>query len=114
MGPAVTIAQSCGPRHLISPAMMLTMAGWRLDHSYEELSQRFYRHALPTPVCEPRFVAFNRSLATMLGLEAETLEPRTTCGGDVAPRPAGRSRNRMHSHARSTTAQNPQLGLARR
>ena len=54
--------------------MMVSMAGWRLEHTYAELPQLFYSHAAPTAVREPRLVAFNRPLATMLGLEPETLE----------------------------------------
>jgi uncharacterized protein YdiU (UPF0061 family) len=54
--------------------MMVTMAGWRLEHTYAELPQLFYSDAAPTTVREPRLVAFNRPLATMLGLELETLE----------------------------------------
>jgi len=57
-----------------SPAMMVRMAGWRLEHTYTELPQLFYSHAVPTVVREPRLVAFNRPLATMLGLEPDTLE----------------------------------------
>ena len=57
-----------------SPAMMVRMAGWRLEHTYTELPQLFYSHAVPTAVREPRLVAFNRPLATMLGLEPDTLE----------------------------------------
>src|SRR5258708_38005435 len=54
--------------------MMVTMAGWRLEHTYAELPQLFYAHAAPTAVREPRLVAFNRPLATMLGLEPVPLE----------------------------------------
>jgi uncharacterized protein YdiU (UPF0061 family) len=50
------------------------MAGWHLEHTYAELPQLFYSHAASTPVREPRLAAFNRPLATMLGLEPETLE----------------------------------------
>ncbi|MEO5741038.1 MAG: protein adenylyltransferase SelO family protein, partial [Vicinamibacterales bacterium] len=50
------------------------MAGWRLEHTYAELPQLFYSHAVPTAVREPRLVAFNRPLATLLGLEPDTLE----------------------------------------
>jgi len=50
------------------------VAGWRLEHTYAELPQLFYSHAAPTAVREPRLAAFNRSLATMLGLEPEALE----------------------------------------
>jgi protein adenylyltransferase len=48
--------------------------GWRLEHTYAELPQLFYRNASPTAVREPRLAAFNRPLATMLGLEPDTLE----------------------------------------
>jgi uncharacterized protein YdiU (UPF0061 family) len=54
--------------------MMVTMADWRLEHTYADLPQLFYAHAAPTAVREPRLVAFNRRLATMLGLEPEALE----------------------------------------
>jgi serine/tyrosine/threonine adenylyltransferase len=50
------------------------MAGWHLEHTYTDLPQLFYAHALPTAVREPRLVAFNRPLATLLGLEPEGLE----------------------------------------
>ena len=49
------------------------MAGWRLEHTYAELPQLFYSDAASTPVREPRLVAFNRPLATMLGLDPEAL-----------------------------------------
>ena len=48
--------------------------GWRLEHTYAELPQLFYSPALPTPVREPRLVAFNRSLATTLGLDPDALD----------------------------------------
>jgi uncharacterized protein YdiU (UPF0061 family) len=54
--------------------MMVRMAGWRLEHTYTELPQLFYSDAKPTAVPEPRLVAFNRPLATMLGLDPECLE----------------------------------------
>jgi uncharacterized protein YdiU (UPF0061 family) len=50
------------------------MAGWRLEHTYAELPRLFYSDAVPTLVREPRLVAFNRPLATMLGLEADALD----------------------------------------
>jgi uncharacterized protein YdiU (UPF0061 family) len=50
------------------------MAGWRLEHTYADLPQIFHSPAVPTAVREPRLVAFNRQLATMLELEPETLE----------------------------------------
>src|SRR5688572_16529991 len=54
--------------------MMVAMAGWRLEHTYAELPPLFYSPAAPTAVREPRLVAFNRPLATRLGLDPETLE----------------------------------------
>jgi len=54
--------------------MIVTMAGWRLEHTYAELPELFHSPAAPTPVREPRLVAFNQPLATALGLEPETLE----------------------------------------
>jgi uncharacterized protein YdiU (UPF0061 family) len=53
--------------------MMVRMAAWRLEHTYTELPQLFYSDVAPTPVREPRLVAFNRPLAAALGLEPETL-----------------------------------------
>jgi uncharacterized protein YdiU (UPF0061 family) len=49
-------------------------AGWRLEHTYADLPQLFYSSALPTPVREPRLVAFNRPLATVLGLDPDMLQ----------------------------------------
>ena len=54
--------------------MMVHMAGWHLEHTYAELPQLFYSDETPTPVREPSLAVFNRPLATMLGLEPETLE----------------------------------------
>src|SRR4051812_32892304 len=50
------------------------MAGWHLEHTYAELPQLFYGDAAPTRVREPRLVAFNKPLATMLGLVPDALE----------------------------------------
>jgi uncharacterized protein YdiU (UPF0061 family) len=50
------------------------MTGWRLEHTYADLPQLFYSTAAPTPVREPRLVAFNRPLAERLGLDPEMLE----------------------------------------
>jgi uncharacterized protein YdiU (UPF0061 family) len=50
------------------------MAGWRLEHTYADLPQLFHWDAAPTAVREPRLIAFNRPLATMLGLVPEALE----------------------------------------
>jgi uncharacterized protein YdiU (UPF0061 family) len=56
------------------PAIMVSMAGWRLEHTYTSLPQFFYADALPTAVREPRLAAFNRPLATLLGLDPDMLE----------------------------------------
>jgi serine/tyrosine/threonine adenylyltransferase len=53
--------------------MMMEMAGWHLEHTYAALPQMFHATATPTPVREPRLVAFNRPLAATLGLDAEAL-----------------------------------------
>jgi uncharacterized protein YdiU (UPF0061 family) len=50
------------------------MAGWHLEHTYAELPELFYSDAPPTAVREPRLAAFNRPLATLLGLELKALE----------------------------------------
>ena len=63
------------PRHVErASAMIVSMAGWRLEHTFAELPELFYSDAAPTPVRDPRLVAFNRPLATALGLELEALE----------------------------------------
>ncbi len=50
------------------------MAGWRLEHTYRDLPQLFWADAAPTPVSQPRLVAFNRPLALRLGLDPEALD----------------------------------------
>ena len=49
------------------------MAGWRLEHTYASLPELFHTEVAPTPVREPRLVAFNRPLAEELGLDAGAL-----------------------------------------
>ena len=64
------------------------MAGWALVHTYAELPQLFYADAVPTPVREPRLVAFNRPLAALLGLEPEAVdgpEGAAIFAGNVLP-----------------------------
>ena len=64
------------------------MAGWALEHTYAELPQLFYADAVPTPVREPRLVAFNRPLAALLGLEPEAVdgpEGAAIFAGNVLP-----------------------------
>ena len=52
---------------------MVVMAGWKLEHTYADLPPLFYSQVSPTPVREPRLVAFNRPLATALGLDPDAL-----------------------------------------
>jgi uncharacterized protein YdiU (UPF0061 family) len=49
-------------------------AGWQLEHSYAELPQLFHSPAVPATVREPQLAAFNRPLATMLGLDPDALD----------------------------------------
>ncbi len=49
------------------------MAGWRLEHTYASLPELFHTAIEPTPVREPRLVAFNVALAEQLGLDAGAL-----------------------------------------
>ena len=72
----------------MKPAMMIDMAGWRLEHTYAELPQLFHAPAAPTAVREPRLVAFNRPLAARLGLDPESLERpegAATFAGNILP-----------------------------
>jgi len=48
--------------------------GWRLEHTYAALPQIFAVPAEPTTVRAPELVAFNRPLATCLGLDADALD----------------------------------------
>ena len=50
------------------------MAGWHLEHTYAALPPLFHAPAAPTPVRQPRLVAFNRRLAAALGLDPEALD----------------------------------------
>ena len=49
-------------------------AGWQLEHSYAELPQLFHSPAAPATVRDPQLAAFNRPLATMLGLDPDALD----------------------------------------
>ena len=67
--------------------MMAGMSGWHLEHTYAGLPELFYSAAIPATVREPRLVAFNRPLATALGLEPEWLaqEGAAIFGGNALP-----------------------------
>ena len=49
-------------------------AGWQLEHSYAGLPQLFHAPATPSAVREPKLVAFNLPLATMLGLAPDAFD----------------------------------------
>ncbi len=49
-------------------------AGWQLEHSYAGLPQLFHAPATPSAVREPKLVAFNLPLATMLGLDPDAFD----------------------------------------
>ncbi len=57
----------------MSPAPDPRFQGWRLEHSYAGLPAVLHRPAPPTPVAAPRLVCLNRSLASRLGLDPDTL-----------------------------------------
>ncbi len=52
------------------------MAAIAFDNSYRRLPERFYAPLAPQRVGSPRLIAFNRVLATELGLDSEAIEPR--------------------------------------
>ncbi|MBM3514372.1 MAG: YdiU family protein [Alphaproteobacteria bacterium] len=62
------------------------------DNSFASLPDRFYARLAPTPVREPRLIAFNRALAADLGLDVAAIEPHAaalfsgnTLAADAAP-----------------------------
>ena len=64
------------------------MSGWRLEDTYTELPRLFYSDVNPTPVREPRMVAFNESLARTLGLDptlGSTPEAAAVFAGNALP-----------------------------
>ena len=56
-----------------APGMMISMPGWKLEHTYTELPPLFYAPATPSPGREPHLVVFNRQLAIALGLDPDAL-----------------------------------------
>ncbi|MDF2837212.1 MAG: hypothetical protein K0Q63_2852, partial [Paenibacillus sp.] len=48
-------------------------AGWNFENTYAELPSNLFTEQKPTPVGEPRLVAFNKPLADELGLDADLL-----------------------------------------
>ena len=52
------------------------MAAIAFDNSYRRLPERFYAQLAPARVAAPRLIAFNRALATELGLDADAIAPR--------------------------------------
>src|SRR5688500_10381620 len=64
------------------------MSGWRLEHTYASLPELFHTEIAPTPVREPKLVAFNRPLAEQLGLDADALntpDGAATFAGTLLP-----------------------------
>jgi uncharacterized protein YdiU (UPF0061 family) len=68
--------RSTGASDILRDGGHVTSAGggWRLEHTYADLPALFHAPASPTPVREPRLVAFNRPLAVELGLDADALD----------------------------------------
>jgi len=48
--------------------------GWKLEHTYAELPEIFYRNQSPETPPSPQMVIFNHGLAEMLGLNTEKLK----------------------------------------
>lgn len=48
--------------------------GWKLDNSYAHLPRMFYTNIDPTPVCSPKLIILNYSLASSLGLDTHELQ----------------------------------------
>lgn len=47
--------------------------GWNLDNSYARLPKPFFSTFFPTPVCSPKLVVLNETLASSLGLDVKAL-----------------------------------------
>lgn len=50
-----------------------SVGGWKLEHSYTQLPQRFFTRVQPTAVSEPKLVLLNDALAEELGLDPSVL-----------------------------------------
>lgn len=50
--------------------------GWNLDNSYASLPKTFFSRQSPTPVRSPKLIVLNRSLATSLGLNIESMQSK--------------------------------------
>jgi uncharacterized protein YdiU (UPF0061 family) len=63
------------------------LAGWRLEHSYGQLSGALHVAVAPTRVRAPKLVILNRPLAAELGLDAEALatEAEVFAGNRLPP-----------------------------
>ncbi|MGH4124684.1 MAG: protein adenylyltransferase SelO [Clostridium sp.] len=48
--------------------------GWNLDNSYARLPESFFNIIKPNPVCLPKLIILNYSLATSLGLNVQALQ----------------------------------------
>lgn len=60
---------------------------WKLEHSYADLPQLFYREQAPVPVAQPQITQLNHPLAAELGLNPELLQQeegvRTLAGNQL-------------------------------
>ncbi|NNE52084.1 MAG: YdiU family protein [Sulfitobacter sp.] len=82
------------------------------DNSYASLPEGFFTRLDPTPVKEPRLLAFNDDLAALLGIEAGDLsEAARVFGGNAVPQGAAPLAQLYAGH--QFGSYNPQLGDGR-
>ncbi len=82
------------------------------DNSYARLPEAFYTRLDPTPVKEPKLLAWNEDLAALLGIEAGDLsEAAMVFGGNVPPNGAAPLAQLYAGHQFGSF--NPQLGDGR-
>ncbi len=82
------------------------------DNSYADLPDSFYTRLDPTPVAQPKILAFNENLAKVLGIETDDLnEAAVVFGGNKLPQGAAPLAQLYAGHQFGTY--NPQLGDGR-
>jgi Uncharacterized conserved protein len=54
--------------------VLIEKTGWNLDNSYARLPKSFFTSLNPIPVCSPKLIILNYSLAKFLGLNAKALQ----------------------------------------
>ncbi len=62
--------------------------GWRWDHSYARMPEKFFKLTHPVPVRNPGLVVLNRPLAVALGLDPNNLEIPAVFAGNQIPQGA--------------------------